>query len=190
VAGVYPKRQICDEKSGHQKILIVRPLLNERRAELRQYLESVKQPWREDTTNIDPCFTRNRIRHELLPLIERHYSPGIATLLSGMAEIARNEQDYWDIRSAALFAQCGGHIVARSDHELRCRLDFCNFSKLALAEQRRLVAFVLGSFAPDLHHIEAARAAILRGKTTSLPGGLDLSVSPDGELLVRRRVGP
>ena len=190
LAGIYPKRQIGDHFDGAPDLPIVRPLLNQRRSELRQYLESIGQPWREDATNADHSFTRNRIRHELLPLIEGHYSSAVAALLSGMAEIARDEQEYWDARTAILFGQCGGKMLAQSEDECTCWLDSCKFSKLALAEQRRLVSFILGSFVPDLHHIEVARLAILHGKTASLPGGMDLTVSPGGELQVRRRARP
>ena len=54
---------------------IVRPLLATRRAEIVQYLSELNQPWREDSTNIETAFTRNRIRHELMPLLQGAYNP-------------------------------------------------------------------------------------------------------------------
>jgi len=75
---------------------IVRPLLGIRRRELEQYLTDVQQPWREDATNDDSRFTRNRLRKLVLPLLEREFNPAVAGSLSELAEIARDEEDYWE----------------------------------------------------------------------------------------------
>jgi len=75
---------------------IVRPLLPIRRHEIEHYLGSVGQPWREDATNADPKFTRNRVRHVLLPLLETEFNPAVSESLAELAEIAREEEDYWD----------------------------------------------------------------------------------------------
>src|SRR5579871_5475431 len=48
---------------------IVRPLLNTTRTEIEAYLKELGQEWREDSTNRQLTFTRNRIRHDLLPLL-------------------------------------------------------------------------------------------------------------------------
>ncbi len=57
---------------------VVRPLLGTRREELRKYLRAVGQQWREDSTNRDTRRMRARIREQLLPLLERDFSPAIA----------------------------------------------------------------------------------------------------------------
>ncbi len=75
---------------------IIRPLLGIRRWELEQYLNALGQGWREDASNKDLKFTRNRVRHTLLPLLEREFNPGIVSSLSDLAEIARAEEDYWE----------------------------------------------------------------------------------------------
>jgi len=74
---------------------IVRPLLCVSRDEVEAYLESLGQTWREDTSNLDHRFLRNRVRHELLPLLEREYNSNIRQALSDVAEIARGEEEYW-----------------------------------------------------------------------------------------------
>ena len=74
---------------------IVRPLLSVTRDEVEAYLESLGQSWREDASNLDHRFLRNRVRHELLPLLEREYNPNIRRALSDAAEIARAEEEYW-----------------------------------------------------------------------------------------------
>ena len=54
---------------------VVRPLLGERREDLREYLRQLGQDWREDSTNRDLSKQRARIREQLLPLLERDFSP-------------------------------------------------------------------------------------------------------------------
>jgi len=72
--------------------LLVRPLLVARRGEIEAYLAMVGLTWREDSSNSDTGFLRNRIRHELLPLL-RSYNPRITEGLCQTAEaLARDEE--------------------------------------------------------------------------------------------------
>jgi tRNA(Ile)-lysidine synthase len=93
--GIQPRIPVEDSTEGMTGE-IIRPLLAIRRHELEQYLGSIGQPWREDSTNADPKFTRNRVRHVLLPLLESEFNPAIAETLAELADIAREEEDYWD----------------------------------------------------------------------------------------------
>ena len=95
LGGIYP-RVIVEDDDGEGVGEIVRPLLAFRRCELEKYLIEIKQPWREDATNTESKFTRNRVRKLLLPLMEREFNPSIVTNLSELAEIARDEEDYWE----------------------------------------------------------------------------------------------
>ena len=64
--------------------------------ELEQYLADLKQPWREDSTNAESKFTRNRVRGLVLPLLEREFNPAVVESFAELAEIARDEEDYWE----------------------------------------------------------------------------------------------
>ena len=75
---------------------VVRPLLDMRRQELRDYLRSLNQEWREDSTNSDTRKMRARIRKNLLPLIERDFSPAIVSHLNELARFAREEKAFWN----------------------------------------------------------------------------------------------
>jgi tRNA(Ile)-lysidine synthase len=92
LGGIYPKKKVSSEGEVG---LIVRPLLAIRRAEVREYLDSIQQSWREDASNVDLQFTRNRIRHGLLPLIETRFQPSAVAALAQLAEVAREEENYW-----------------------------------------------------------------------------------------------
>ncbi|HET6574874.1 MAG TPA: tRNA lysidine(34) synthetase TilS [Fimbriiglobus sp.] len=73
---------------GEGVIRLVRPLLNITRAEVLAYLAERGQPFREDSSNTDLMFTRNRIRHELLPLL-KSFNPAIVDVLSRLADQAQ-----------------------------------------------------------------------------------------------------
>lgn len=94
LGGIHPTIAVEDNESevfGE----IVRPLLATRRKELEQYLRDRGQDWREDSTNADDSFTRNRVRKLLVPMLEKEFNPSIAEKLAELAEIARGEEDYW-----------------------------------------------------------------------------------------------
>jgi tRNA(Ile)-lysidine synthase len=98
LAGIYPIFELeeDDESAGE----VIRPLLGVRHDELRQYLEDIGQSWREDSSNLDAKFTRNRIRNSVMPLLERQFNPAVREALSELAEIARGEEDYWQTEIA------------------------------------------------------------------------------------------
>jgi tRNA(Ile)-lysidine synthase len=95
LGGIYP-RVVVEGDEGESHGEIIRPLLATRRRELQQYLEEINQPWREDPTNADSKFTRNRVRKLVLPMLEREFNPTVVENFSELAEIARDEEDYWD----------------------------------------------------------------------------------------------
>lgn len=74
---------------------VVRPLLRIRRRQLRAYLESKDQAWREDSSNFDLRRTRARIRAQILPKLETEFSPQIVTRLEELARLAREEEVFW-----------------------------------------------------------------------------------------------
>jgi tRNA(Ile)-lysidine synthase len=68
----------------------IRPLIDLHRAVLEAELRRAALPWVDDPTNRDPKFLRNRIRHELLPLLADSYSPEIARTLKRVSTLARD----------------------------------------------------------------------------------------------------
>ena len=84
---------------------LVRPLLNVARAEIEEYLDRLGQAWREDQSNRDLRHARNRVRHELLPLLQQNYNPAIRQTLADIAGIARTEEEYWEKEVSGLMAR-------------------------------------------------------------------------------------
>ena len=71
---------------------LIRPLLGVYRADLVAYLEDLGQSYRCDSSNQDTRLTRNRIRHELLPLLARQFNPGVADALLRLGRLAGDVQ--------------------------------------------------------------------------------------------------
>jgi len=94
LGAIHPRIPVGDA-NGELCGEIVRPLLSTRRRELEQYLKDIGQPWREDSSNADERFTRNRVRKLIVPLLEKEFNPAVAETLAELAEIARGEEDYW-----------------------------------------------------------------------------------------------
>jgi tRNA(Ile)-lysidine synthase len=95
IGGIHP-RLVVEHDEGEFSGEIIRPLLPFRRWELEEYLKEIGQDWREDSTNADHAFTRNRVRRLLLPIIEKEFNPGVAENLGELSEIARGEEEYWE----------------------------------------------------------------------------------------------
>ncbi len=150
LVGIWPERQFGP-------LRVIRPLLKVRRAEILEYLAAEKLSYREDASNADTRFTRNRIRHELLPLLERDFNPAIREVLLHTAEILRDE-DFYLL-----------HHVAQRFYMTVCQNDAVNVKALVncpVAIQRRVLRFWLGGDAESgprftFDQIEAVRHAAL-----------------------------
>ncbi len=70
---------------------LLRPLLDIRRSAVMAHLSAHRLPYRSDPTNDDPAFLRNRVRHELIPLLERKFNPNIAEALGRTARTLAEE---------------------------------------------------------------------------------------------------
>ncbi len=173
LAGIHPV-------AGH----VVRPLLGFRREELRKYLRSKRQPWREDATNRDTARTRARMRKKLLPLLEKQFNPAAIEHLAALAERAREQAPFVEQlatqivqRSVAVVdgaARIGlaeilaplGLAHAESSNVLRAKL----IQKIAdQVRQRRGQILAV--------HIEAILALAKTGepgKRLQIPGGIDV----------------
>jgi tRNA(Ile)-lysidine synthase len=84
LSAIYPVK-------GH----IARPLLEIRRAELREYLTSLGQNWREDASNLETTRLRAYLRHKILPILEAELQPAIVANLGRTAGLAREDENFW-----------------------------------------------------------------------------------------------
>jgi tRNA(Ile)-lysidine synthase len=101
LGGIHPVVLLDKAKPGGK---ILRPLLRVRRAELEDWLRGQRQSWRTDSTNADETFTRNRVRHQLLPVL-RECNPSLDQTLANMAELAREDEARWQAELGRILPQ-------------------------------------------------------------------------------------
>ena len=133
---------------------IIRPLLECRRAELRAHLESLHVEYVHDETNDDVGIPRNRVRAELLPLIERRFNPSIVDTLADEAAIAREDWRWMQAATDDLFV-----AVCRREGRVR-RIDAGALSALPVALARLVVQRAMteasGGHPVSFAHVEEA----------------------------------
>jgi tRNA(Ile)-lysidine synthase len=169
LAGIHPRRGT-----------IVRPLLDCRRDDLRAYLAAARVPFVSDETNDDVTIPRNRVRAELLPMLQARFNPSIVDVLGDAAEVARQEWEWMASEADVLSARIGR---ARSDG---WTFDADALSRAPVALARLVLQTAVTASVKtgplSFQHLDRAMA-VARGELASvdLPG---LRVQRDGADLV------
>ena len=129
---------------------VVRPLLGVRRSAVEAFLRSRGQGWREDASNQDVSLTRNRVRHQLMPLL-REFNPGVDALLARTAEVARDEEAFWRAEVERVLPQVvlpgkpvrgGGRAVGTAVGEASCAVEIARLAAMPAALRKRVVRAV------------------------------------------------
>lgn len=133
---------------------LIRPLLTCTRAEIRAWATSQNILWRDDASNLDTSFSRNRLRLETLPALSATYNPNLESLLAQSADLAQTEEDYWNHEIDALYPQ----LVAPT--RLGLQIAVAQLGALHLALRRRLIRRAILHLrghlrALDFDHIES-----------------------------------
>lgn len=147
--------------SRFRNLEVIRPLLGLSRAEITAYVKIAKIPFREDRSNTDLVHTRNRLRHQVIPEIERSFGKSFADAVLRAGEILR-EEDAW------MASQ-----VPPINATLRCK----ELRAMPLALQRRtILAWLRAQGLNEAGYQETARVLSLLNDGSgpakvSLPGG-------------------
>lgn len=170
-------------QSSGSSLTIIRPLLPVSRQETTDYCHNHQLMPRIDTSNLSLSPLRNRIRHQLIPLLES-YNPQVTEALLRTARIAADDLAFLDKETDRLW----GKIVQKQGNTIT--LDKERFLKLLSAPKRyllrRVIEDLLGSLKDiESRHIEEIMNALTKpaGKRLSLPGGLIFSIEYDRYLL-------
>jgi tRNA(Ile)-lysidine synthase len=165
---------------------LIRPLLNLTRADIREWARSEGLEWREDSSNANPRFARNRLRNEALPLLTRDYNPNLESVLAGLAELARDEEDYWVQQIGTLYLG-----ISKRSH-LGSTFQVPSLNALHVAVRRRVIRRALADIrgnlrSLDMEHIEAILAICSSsyGHDRVMVPGVDAFRSFDTLLLAR-----
>ena len=168
----------------------VRPLLAVTRAEIEAYCREFQLEPRLDPSNWSPHYLRNRIRHHLLPLLERDYNPNIRAVLSRTATLVREEDDLLE----ALALQAYRRLTSgREGRQGPPALPVEGLRRLPVPLARRVVRRALRMAGVNIaavtaEHVAAILALLDAGGAVTVPGGV--RVRRDGERLVLERLLP
>ena len=175
---------------------LIRPLLGVRKRELLAYLMQKQIPFCIDSSNNDPRFLRNRIRNQLLPLLEREYDPGIRRAILKSASNLAEDEDLLESLLTTHWPEVIELHDAQADTPATGRLRRGPFLRLHPALQRRLLERLLWLLGDDagFAHILAVLDAARQGRTGGelhLSRGLRVRIGrEDIEFSYPRGAGP
>jgi tRNA(Ile)-lysidine synthase len=104
-SGLKGLRGIAGRRQLGKELYVIRPMLDVTRSEVMEYLDEKKQPYCLDSSNLDRRLTRNRIRHDLLPLLERDFNHAIVSSLCHLAEQAAEEYSRMEAKAEQLLTK-------------------------------------------------------------------------------------
>ncbi len=164
---------------------IIRPLLCLERQEIEEYLEEEKLSYREDSTNGEDSYTRNRIRHHILPYAEREICARAVEHMGGLADLLSETEDYMEEQTKQAYRRC----VATGEDMPACfrerylpdglALNLTVLKKESEIIQKRIILMCLEYLTPHRKDITGRHVAALAelagrngSKTLSLPYGI------------------
>jgi len=165
---------------------IIRPLIGATRNEVLAYLREQGIDFRTDPSNEKPLYTRNRVRHEMLPVLER-FNPRIIETLAAEAVLLRDENEAVEAMLPATLQK----VLHAEGEAVRIRRE--EFGRLLPALRRRVlrraIELAAGDDAVDLSWIRTGEALgfmeeAQSGRSMEVPGGLLLEREYD-DLVIR-----
>lgn len=124
---------------------VARPLISHHRTDVLDYLRSLGQPYRTDLTNLTPKYARNRVRLEVLPVLEDLY-PGAARNIARAAALLREDLEALE--------ELAGRVVHRRGEEVTVAVT--DLQGLPLALRRHAMRRAYAALAPDAPPLDAA----------------------------------
>ena len=128
----------------------IRPLIGFTRGQIEAFLTSIGVTPRHDSTNTDRRYLRNRIRHELIPLLENNYNPNISVGLRRTADILSAESEYLDTAGQAAFETCRISDTDKAAVPNGIVLDRKKFRQYHIALQRRILRLGVSEMSGDM----------------------------------------
>lgn len=167
---------------------IVRPLIHLKRSEILDYISEKKITFVTDSSNTDPAFRRNKIRHYLIPELKKSYNPAIVDSLNRLGEIMQAEDQWMDEVLEPFFNKC---VLNRTSHRISLAIPGVN--GMDLAAGRRIIRKAIFSVKQDLRritflHVDAVLELAKKGQACSsldLPGGVRV-IKDAGVLTIKK----
>lgn len=170
--------------------IFIRPLINLNRSDIECFIRSESMEHIIDSSNMDPKFLRNRIRHYLIPFLASEYNPEIVEILNRTAEILRDEQIWLDSLTGKLFER----TRVQSD-DANIRLSIPELLKMPIAAARRIIRKSVLEIKGNLNgvgftHMDAVFELINNNKCEKeldFPGPVRIKREKDILVIIRRK---
>lgn len=182
LSGIPPVR--CEDD-----VRYIRPLLGCSREEILAYAHAQRLEYRDDPTNQDVKFLRNRVRWELLPLL-RKYNPNVLETVARAEEALRKANQYLQRVAEKEFQQA---LVRENSEEIALNRHRVSTLEELIQEHvlREAIRRIQGNFQGiEAVHVEQMRTELARGHggaQVTLPGGIRFVIQSDHVLLTRRQ---
>ncbi len=159
---------------------IIRPLLSITRKEIEKYCEENSLGYRIDSSNLKGDYTRNRIRLDLIPAIEKSFGKDLTEALHRMSLLLKNDSSYLEAEAGKAFDSCLDRIAGEC-----VTLKLKELKQLHPALAGRVLRIAISRIKGDLKgieskHIEDMAALVDKSRTGSviqLPRGLRAGIS-------------
>jgi tRNA(Ile)-lysidine synthase len=153
--------------------VFIRPLLEVQREDVLDFLHTRNLAYRLDGSNDDRTIPRNRIRHETLPSLAKHFNPSVVETLAGTADLLRDEEHWMDQEATRAWRE-----LSRETRSDDCSLPIAKLGDLHPALMRRVVRAAVKTVKGDLRgwsrrHVEDVLELMSPGKSgrrLTLPG--------------------
>ena len=132
---------------------IIRPLVGFTRQQIEAFLTAIGVTPRHDSTNTDKRYLRNRIRHELIPLLENDYNPNIRTGLSRTADVLSAESEYLNTTALAAFETCRMSDTDTVSVPNSVILNRTKFREYHISLQRRMLRQAISEMLADTNDL-------------------------------------
>jgi tRNA(Ile)-lysidine synthase len=126
---------------------IVRPILNFTKIEIKQYIDEQGVPCRKDKSNLDLKYTRNRIRHELIPYLVEKYNPNIVETLAVSHRTMGDDYDFIHSFSKHIYKD----LIKKESESDSIELD--NFLDLFPTLQREIIRIIFKDFEIEMRDV-------------------------------------
>ena len=140
--GILPKREF-------QNVRVIRPLLGIEKKELEQYLRKNRLSYRIDPSNRQLRFFRNKIRHRLLPYLEKEYNKNIQTILSNFSMLTTIDYDFLERQARSLF----NNMAICSKNHSSIKFNIPLFNKQHPALQHYLIRLAIERLSGDTNRL-------------------------------------
>lgn len=160
---------------------VIRPVLDITRSEIESYCRDNRLDPVIDHTNSETVYARNKIRLELLPLLERDYNPGIMSTLVRLGRIAADDKDYLWQQTEETYRQA---VITEGEDSVALDLDKVRTGHRAVRHRLLMKALEITGLGSDVTEERLAAAdRIIEGdpdsgmKRIQLPHGYEIKTS-------------